>query len=359
MRGFLRLVIAQATLLRRNVAYWVPTLGLAIISMVVFGWLFDVGAQAFSLGVVNLDGSEPSRALVQAFDGLENVDVKEGDREGELDALEEGDRRAVIIVPQGFAEDLAEGQAVLRVLYDDSNPIMVSYVASTVDAVVDSFNKSVAAESDPVVIERQSVGTKEVSQIEFLTPGMAGLALMWGNVLAGVLFLTGWREMGILRRLGVTPLRPALLILSQAVSFAILGFVQVATIFLVARVLFGVTIEGSYLLLGITLLLGVACMLALGYIIGSFLKSLVAASAVANLVTFPMIFLGGSYFPVDSAPAFLEPVVKAIPLTHLNDALREIVNKGHGLGDIWWNWAILAAWGLAGFLVSLRLFRWQ
>lgn len=359
MRGFSRLVLAQATLLRRLPAYWVSTLGLAVISMLVFGWLFDLGTQAFTLGVVNLDSSEPSRALVQAFDDLENVDVKQGDREGELDALQDGDRRAVIVIPQEFAEGLAQGNAVLSVLYDDSNPIMVSYVASTVDAVVDGFNRSLGGENAPVVVERQSVGSKHVSQIEFLTPGMAGLALMWGNVLAGVIFLTGWREMGILRRLGVTPLRPGVLILSQAVSFVILGFIQVAIIFLVGRVLFGVTIEGSYLLLGITLLLGVACMLALGYIIGGFLNSLAAANAVSNLVTFPMIFLGGSYFPVDSAPAFLKPVVKVVPLTHLNDALREIVNKGHGLDDIWWNWAVLAAWAVAGFLISLRVFRWQ
>jgi hypothetical protein len=76
MRGFLRLVLAQATLLRRNVSYWVPTLGLAVIVMMVFGWLFDFGAQAFSLGIVDEDGSPASARLAEAFDGLENVDLK-------------------------------------------------------------------------------------------------------------------------------------------------------------------------------------------------------------------------------------------------------------------------------------------
>ncbi|MDP2948311.1 MAG: ABC transporter permease [Chloroflexota bacterium] len=359
MRGFSRLVLAQATLLRRNVAYWVPTLGLAIISMLVFGWLFDIEAQPFSLGLVDEDGSAASQGLIRAFDGLDNVEVKEGPRQRELAALEDGKRAAVLVIPAGFGAELTQGRAVLPGYYDNSNPIRLSYAASTIDAVVEAYNTTVAGASNPVIVERQDVETKNVSQIEFLTPGMAGLTLLWGALFGGIVFLAGWREMGILRRLGVTPLRPAALIASQGASLALLSFVQVAIIFLIGRLVFGVTVEGSYLLLGGTLVLGVACMLALGYIIGSFLNTLTAASAVANLVTFPMMFLGGSWFPSDSAPDFLQPVVRAIPLTHLNDALREVVNKGGGLGDIWLDWAILAAWAAAGFLVSLRVFRWQ
>jgi ABC-2 type transport system permease protein len=120
-----------------------------------------------------------------------------------------------------------------------------------------------------------------------------------------------------------------------------------------------VTIHGSYLLLAVTLLLGIACMLAVGYIVGSFLKTLTSASAVANLVSFPMMFLGGSWFPADSAPGFLQPVIRLIPLTHLNEALRAIVNRGDGLGHIWLNWVVLAAWSVAGYAISLRVFRWQ
>jgi ABC-2 type transport system permease protein len=229
-----------------------------------------------------------------------------------------------------------------------------------VEAVVDAFNASVAGDSGgPVVIERQDVGTHRVEYIDFLTPGQAGLILLWGALFGGVAFLTGWREQGILRRLGVTPLRPAVLIASQGASLALVSLVQVATVFVVGRLAFGVTVHGNYLLLAVTLVLGILCMLALGYIIGSFLHTLTSASAVANLVTFPMMFLGGSWFPSDSAPDFLQPVIKVIPLTHLNDALRAVVNRGEGLSEIWWNWLVLAAWGVAGYIVSLRVFRWQ
>ncbi len=359
MRGFPSLVIAQAKLVRRNVNYWIPTLGLAIISMMVFGWLFQLGTQAFLLGIVDEDRSEASRSLVQAFEGLENVKLEEGSRSRELNALDDGDRAAVVIIPQGFQAALAEGKSTLDVRYDGSNPVRASYATTTVGAVVDGFNTAMAGESGPVTIQRRDVGTHRVEFIDFLTPGMAGLTLLWGASFGGIVFLTGWREMGILRRLGVTPVRPAALIASQGASLALLSFAQVAIIFLVGRLAFGVTIHGSYLLLAATLLLGIACMLALGYIIGSFLNTMTSANAMANLVSFPMMFLGGSWFPSDSAPDFLQPVIRLIPLTHLNEALRAIVNKGDGLGDIWWNWVILAAWAAAGYFISLRVFRWQ
>jgi ABC-2 type transport system permease protein len=99
-------------------------------------------------------------------------------------------------------------------------------------------------------------------------------------------------------------------------------------------------------------------MLAIGYLISSFAKTTTSAHAVGQLVAFPMMFLGGSYFPMDP-PSFLRPIVQAIPLTHLNDALREIVNNGAGPGAVGMDWLILLAWAGVGFLGSSLLFRWQ
>lgn len=81
-------------------------------------------------------------------------------------------------------------------------------------------------------------------------------------------------------------------------------------------------------------------------------------NAIANLVAFPMLFLGRSYFPIDPSPA-VAPIVQAVPLTHLNDALRQVVNHGGGVGDLWLSWLVLVAWAVGGFIVSIRLFRWQ
>ncbi|HEU4759449.1 MAG TPA: ABC transporter permease [Dehalococcoidia bacterium] len=357
LRGFPQLVISQAAMLRRNPSFWLTSMFTAAISMLVFGWLFNPESQAFDLGVVDEDRTESSQALVQAFAGLENVSLSREPLAEEMDAFRDGKRGAVLIVPEGFAADLSQGGASLQVYYDDSNPIRIGYVTTTVKAVVDSYNTEVTGQAAAVKLEAQAAQTRSVRFVDFLTPGMVGMTIMWVNLGVGFLMVT-WREQGILRRLGVTPLRPGTLIGSQAVSFAMVSLVQVTIILLMGALIFNVEVAGSYLLLAVTVLLGVAAMLSIGYVIASLLRTDTSVNAVVNLIAFPMIFLGGSYFPLDT-PSALQPLVQALPLTHLNDALREIVNHGNGLSDLWLDWAALAAWIGGGFLVSMRLFRWQ
>jgi len=344
-------------MLRRDTGFWLSSIIMATLSMAVFGWLFNLGTQAFDLAVVDEDRTAASRALVQAFDGLETVKLREGVRDEEMESLDRGDRGAVVIVPEGFEDELADGSASLVVYYDNSNPIRVGYAISTVKAVVDSYNEQFVGQSDVVKLSEQAVSTRNVSYIDFLTPGMVGMTIMWVNLGVGFLLVT-WREQGILRRLGVTPLRPGSLIASQAVSFSIVSLMQTVIILTMGRLVFDVTVSGSYLWLAVTVALGVAAMLSIGYVIASLLKSVTSVNAVINLVAFPMIFLGRSYFPLDPPPA-VAPLVSAIPLTHLNDALREVVNHGGGLGDLWLSWAVLAGWIAGGFVLSVRLFRWQ
>ena len=356
-RTFRQLVVAQGTILLRSTSFWVASIFAAVISMAVFGWLFNPETQAFDLAVVDEDRSEASQSLTDVFAYLENVKFRQGARDEELAALKDGERGAVVIVPKGFESELQQQSAVLEVYYDNSNLIRIGYVTSTVEAVVRAYNEEVVGQREAVRLERQALETKTTRFIDFLTPGMVGMTIMWMNLGVGFLLVT-WREQGILRRLGVTPLRPGTLIGSQAVSFAVVSLAQVTIILLMGTLMFGIKIEGSYLWLAATVLLGVAAMLSIGYVIASLLKTVTSVNAVVNLIVFPMIFLGGSYFPLETPPA-LAPLVNAIPLTHLNDALREVVNQGGGLGDLWLSWLVLVAWAVGGFVVSMRLFRWQ
>jgi ABC-2 type transport system permease protein len=357
VRAFVRLVVTQATIVRRNTGFWLGSILMAVISMAVFGWLFNPGSRPFDLAVVDEDRTEASQAFVQAFDDVESVELRQGSQHGELAALRDGKLGAVVIVPQGFAADVGDGGASVQVYYDNSNLTRIGYMTSTVNAVVAAYNDEVVGRRAAVRVEEQAVSTRDVSYIDFLTPGMVGMTVMWVNLGVGFLMVT-WREQGILRRLGVTPLPPGSLIATQAVSFALVSLTQVVVILAMARLIFNVGIHGSYLWLAVTLVLGVAAMLSLGYVIASFLKTVTSVNAIVNLVAFPMIFLGRSYFPLDPPPA-VKPLVEAIPLTHLNDALREVVNHSGNLSDLWLSWVALAAWIVGGFLVSVRLFRWQ
>ncbi|MBI1886297.1 MAG: ABC transporter permease [Chloroflexi bacterium] len=357
LRTLVQMTIAQATIVSRNVSYWLISIFIAVFSMAVFGWLFNPETRAFDLAIADQDRSQSSEALVQAFTSVENADISRDSLQKEMERFNDGDRAAVLVIPNGFADRLSRGRAAVRVAFDNSDLIRAGYVQTTVNAVIDKYNREVVGVRDAVVVRSQAQETASTRFIDFLTPGMVGMTIMWTNLAVGYMLIT-WREQGILRRLGVTPLRPGALIASQAMSFALISLAQAVIILAMGRLVFDVHINGSYILLGVTVVLGVMAMLSIGYVIASFLRTITAANAVGNLVAFPMMFLGRSYFPLD-APTALQPIVKALPLTYLNDALRDLINHGNGIGDLWLDWAVLAAWTAGGFLLSIRVFRWQ
>jgi ABC-2 type transport system permease protein len=344
-------------MLWRNVTFWLISIFIAVLSMLVFGWLFKPEARTFELAVVDEDRTESSQQLSAAFSGLDNVEFMTGGREDELASLKDGDRGAVVIIPEGFGEGLAGSAAGIDVYYDNSNLIRIGYVTATVEATVQAFNEKVGGSPAAVRINAAAIDTETVRYIDFLAPGMVGMTIMFTNLAVGFL-LVNWREMGILRRLGVTPLKPGVLIGSQAVSFALVSLAQVILLLAVGRLVFGVSVQGSYVWLAVTAVVGVVSMLSIGYTIASFARTVQSFNAVQQLVAFPMLFLGRSYFPIDPSPA-LKPVVEFVPLTHLNDALREIINHGGPPSDLWVSWVVLLAWAAGGYLVSMRVFRWQ
>jgi ABC-2 type transport system permease protein len=184
------------------------------------------------------------------------------------------------------------------------------------------------------------------------------MLLMYANLSVGSQ-LVEWRRQGILRRLAVTPLRPSVLVSTQVLSRLALSLLQGAVLIGVAVAVFQVQVVGSWPALLVAVALGSLAMLALGFVIGSFARDASVAQAAFFLLSFPMTFLAGSYFPTDSAPHFLTPVINALPLTYLNDALRQVINNGASFAIIQRDLLVLAVWLVAATLLSARAFRWS
>ncbi|MBI2867734.1 MAG: ABC transporter permease [Chloroflexi bacterium] len=360
MRGFWVLTVSQVKMLSRNVGYMTGSLGLAVISMLVFGSLFGSDStKPFSLGLVDEDRSLVSAQVVQGLEQSGIAKITLGSRAKELKALRDGDRRVVLVMEPGFGQALSQGQQSSLVVYYDTTNIVGSSIASNaVKAVVDVINRQITGVPEPIVLREEGVRGKTLRQIDFMTPGMVGMMLMFANLTVGI-GLVGWRERGILKRLGVTPLRPFNLIASQVAAHLIFAFAQAAILLLIAAAGFSVHIEGDKLLLALTVGVGAFAMLSIGYLLGGLIRSTEAVYGVTMTLSFPMMFLGGSYFPVDDAPGVLHFISKAIPLTYLNDALRAIINEGAGLGGIRLELFVLTGWMVVTMALATRLFRWQ
>ena len=159
--------------------------------------------------------------------------------------------------------------------------------------------------------------------------------------------------------LAATPLRPATLISAQMVARLVLSVAQAAVLLAVAMLFFKVQVYGNWGALSLVIVVGALSMMAIGFIVGSFARSEEVAQSIVFLISFPMMFLCGSYFSVAGAPSFLQPVINFLPLTHLNDALRQVINNGASLAAIQSDVLILLAWTVVGLILATRAFRWS
>jgi ABC-2 type transport system permease protein len=241
---------------------------------------------------------------------------------------------------------------------NQSNPATLAITKEAVESIVAGINEQATGKPLPVMLNEQAVSVHNLRQIDFITPGQLGMMLMWANLIVGAV-LVGWRQQGITKRLAATPLRSATLIAAQMTARLALSLAQAAVLLGVALAVFGVQVIGNWGALALTVVIGALSMMAIGFVIGSFARNQDVAQAISLAISFPMMFLSGSYFPTDGAPAALQPVINALPLSHLNDALRAIINNGASLAAVQSDLLILLAWLVAGLLLSSRAFRWN
>lgn len=225
--------------------------------------------------------------------------------------------------------------------------------------LVDDIVQRAWGRADTVTARDEDAPRRGARYIDFLIPGLIGLNLM-GSGLWGIGFsVVIARTNKLLKRLAATPMRRGDYLLSIALSRLLFLGLEVAAIAGAGRLLFGVEVAGSIALLGLVSLLGALSFGGIGLLVAARPRTVEAVSGWMNLVQLPMWLLSGTFFSYERFPEFALPFIRALPLTALNDALRGVMNDGLGLAALWAPVVILLAWGLAGFAVAVRIFRWQ
>jgi len=195
--------------------------------------------------------------------------------------------------------------------------------------------------------------------IDFLIPGLLGMNLM-GSGLWGVGFaVVQARSKKLLKRLMATPMRRSDYLLSFILSRLVFLVVEIAALVGFGWVMFRVGIRGSVTALALVTVLGALSFAGLGMLVASRARTVEAVSGLMNLVMLPMWILSGTFFSYARFPDAMQPFVRALPLTALNDSLRAVMIDGVSLAALGVPLAIVAAWGLASFSVALRIFRWR
>jgi ABC-2 type transport system permease protein len=195
--------------------------------------------------------------------------------------------------------------------------------------------------------------------IDFLIPGLLGMNLMGGGLFGVGFVIVDMRVRKLLKRFLATPMRRSDFMLAVMLSRLVFLLPEVLLILAFGYFAFGVTVQGSFLALLFVILLGAMCFAGLGLLVACRAKTIETASGLMNLLMLPMYILSGVFFSAERFPDAMQPFIKALPLTALNDALRAVMLEAKPLTAIWSELLIIVAWGCLSFAVALRYFRWK
>jgi ABC-2 type transport system permease protein len=195
--------------------------------------------------------------------------------------------------------------------------------------------------------------------IDFLLPGLIGMNLMGGGLFGIGFVIVDMRVRKLFKRLLATPMRRTDFLLSLLIARLAFLIPEMSMLLLVGSLGFGVPMNGDPLSLTAVILAGVAAFDGLGLLIACRTEKTETVSGLINLCMLPMYLVSGTFFSSKRFPDAVQPLIQALPLTQVNDALREIMLEGRGLIDVAWRIGILLIWAAVCATLGLRWFRWR
>jgi len=361
---------------RRTVAFLVfmPIFMIAIFGYTFGGEVKDVDVYVIDMdeGVGPVDLSDLILAHLEEDDSLKVVKVIRAD-DGMAAPLAFGRERVAngeawgcIAFPADFTMDMmafspgnstGADAATVTLFLDGSN----FNIMQTVTAAVRSALSEVLVEDlglvQPANVVPEMVYGEGRDFLDTFAPGVISLAVMMVTFMISIIsFIHEWTT-GTLARLLSTPVTEGEVVAGYALAFGLIGLVQSAVVLATALLLFGVQVEGSLLLVLLTVfLLGVG-MQGLGFLLSANARTEFQAVQVIPLILFPSILLSGVFWPLESVPGVLRPISYLLPLTYAVDGVRSVMVRGWGLAEIWPDLAVLLLFAMAMLALSVVLMR--
>lgn len=357
---FKEIFIASLKELIRDRAALFWFLAFPVIFIIIFGIVFSGGGeQQFTVGIVTPGQNPMVEKMVEGIKTIPTFDVKTGSEQEELTALKKGQRSLVIVIPNVNYQAIISGKGYEVPLYYDASRKNTSQVLiSVVSEIFSEIENRITGRPKIFEVAPRAVQARRLTDFDYILPGILAMGIMQLGLFGSFQFLS-LREQKIIRGLGVTPLPRIALLGSEIIVRLIMSLVQALIIIGIGRLVFHVTIISSlWKVLGLVIL-GSLTFISLGYMLITFTKTMESGRGIIQLVQFPMMFLSGIFFPIYFMPDYIKPVVRAIPLTYLGDALRQLMVGATPNYTMSINLTVLVVWLAVTFGITVKFWRWE
>jgi ABC-2 type transport system permease protein len=347
--------------------FW--TIAFPLLLIVLFGAIFGSGSTKFDLYLQNQDLSANiptplSQGYVNVLNntGAFNLHMVAAEQTNALayvkdDAQLHNRGQRLLVIPSGFQTTLNTTRQAKIELYMDQSDQASGSLAGIVNAATTSYAAHLSPTVDNVTVQQVGIVTRNIRYIDFFIPGVIGMTLLTTGVFGAVNTNGRYRELKIIKKLATTPLSKIEWILGMVGYQMILATISLVVILFFGYAIFGVTATIDIYTVGLVV---AASLLfpGIGMVLANFVKEAESADAAANAITFPMMFLAGTFWPRETLPDIMKIIANFMPLTYVNDGLRDALiyaEPAQALNNT------LSALGLAAFFIVLGsvLMNWK
>ena len=306
------------------------TFAFPIVLILVFGTIFmSQDSMEYRLSVQDLDQSNASAESVKAL--ARNGKFKITSVDPAVDAakyVRDSKVNLVLVIPKGYESSLMQRMMLkdfnasvnITYIYDPSSSSVMTKI-QILNAVLAGINQGIAGVPPFIRSAERSILTRKYRFIEFFVPGIIAMSVMTLSLFGTVDSDTELRQKGVIRKLSTTPITRSDWILSNILYHFILAVISTVLMLLVSYAVFDVSLHIDAWFLAFVLL-DVFAFVGTGMILTRFVKDAQSAAAAANAISYPMMFLSGSFFPIELMPGLLQKIARALPLYYVNEGLR-------------------------------------
>ena len=325
----------------------VPLMILAIFGVINFN-----SAVSVDIGVVDRAQNLVSQTLLVNLRQVKAVKLHTGSLDSELSQLKQA---LVVVLPAG----LGQGPANIPAYFNQGRPQDAQAAIAIMSQFADRASFAVANIQPAFALNPQPVQSRNLTSVDYLVPGMIALSIMQTGLFSVVFVFVQLKQRGVLRRLMATPMRVSDFLTSQVATRLFMSAVQLVVLLAVGLLVFHIHFEGNVLYMLIVAVLGACIFIAMGLAISSWAKNEETAAPLANLISLPLMFLSGIFFPRSVLPGWLQTITQYSPLSYVSDGLRSISVDGASLWAVRWDLVGIGVWLAISAAIAAKLFRWE
>lgn len=262
-----------------------------------------------------------------------------------------------ILIPADFSAKYLAGQRVDVTVYGNPTSSTSGLVSGTVSGVANMFNLQRFNGSTLISISSTTVNTEQTKYVDFLIPGLIGFSILVSPMFSLVNISSEYKKTKLFKQLSLTPLTKMEWLASKVLWYIVLTVLSFLLMVTVGVMLFGAHVTLTVWLIPF-LVLGPTLFASLGMLVGTVTKNPETAGVIGNIVTFPMMFLAGTFFPISIMPQYLQSIAHILPLYYIVEGLNNVMVYANYTGAVI-DLAVVAVITVVIFAAAVRLFKWR